>query len=338
MIDVRGVEGSHRLRGAQGPSAAPAVGRLPRLEALPRRRIPYPLLVATKRLGLPDGRALVYDDVGDPDGAPVVYLHGTPDSRLGRPDDSTTRAGAVRLLAVDRPGFGGSDVDPGATLESLGRDLVGLLDAEGIDRALLLGWSGGGLAALGAAATALGPRLAAVGLIGTLPPAEAYDDGEVLDALADGRRAFAEIAREVEAAELAAEVAPYLVPTPLDAAVARAHVLELAGEVGRGEIAQAPGAIDALTAGLQASVQQGTDGVAGDVERQLERGLDLSAITCPVRTFHGALDEISPPQVGTWLVARLPNAVLDLTPGAGHHLLFPRWRGILRAVRRDAGM
>jgi pimeloyl-ACP methyl ester carboxylesterase len=74
-----------------------------------------------------------------------------------------------------------------------------------------------------------------------------------------------------------------------------------------------------------------------DIELQLERGLVLSRITCPVRTFHGAFDEISPPEVGTWLVARLPNAVLDLTPGAGHHLLFPRWRGVLRALQRDAG-
>ena len=40
----------------------------------------------------------------------------------------------------------------------------------------------------------------------------------MLGALGDGRRAFAEIAREVMRAELAAEVAPYLVPDPLDAA------------------------------------------------------------------------------------------------------------------------
>ena len=46
---------------------------------------------------------------------------------------------------------------------------------------------------------------------------------------------------------------------------------------------------------------------------------------------------VSPPEVGTWLVSRLPAAVLDLTLGAGHHLLFPRWQGILRALRRDAG-
>jgi len=290
------------------------------------------------RVELPGGRTLAYDDVGEPDGAPVVYLHGTPDSRLGRPSDAAAAAAGIRLLAVDRPGFGDSDDAPGATLAALGDDLARLLDSVAVDRAVLVGWSGGGLAALGAAThAALGARLAALGLIGTLPPAEAYDDPAVLAALGDGRRAFAEIGREMPAAELAAEVAPYLVPDPIDAAIARVHVLDLAGEVGRAELARSPGAVEALTAGLQASVREGWHGLAGDIERQLERGLDLTTITCPVRTFHGSLDEISPPEVGTWLVARLSSAVLDLTSNGGHHLLFPRWRGILRALRRDAG-
>jgi pimeloyl-ACP methyl ester carboxylesterase len=288
---------------------------------------------------LPDGRVLAYDDVGDPGGVPVVYLHGTPDSRLGRPPDEVTAAAGVRLLAVDRPGFGDSGGDPGATLVSLGDDLVRLLDGAGIERAVLLGWSGGGLAATGAATH--GPlleRLASIGLLGTLPPAEAYDDPAVLAALADGRRAFAEIGRDVGAGELAAEVAPHLVPTPLDDDLARAHVLELAGEVGRTELARCAGAVDALASGLRASVEHGVAGLAGDVERQLEPGLDLGRIRCRVRTFHGSLDEISPPEVGAWLVSRLPDAVLDLIPGGGHHLLFPRWRGVLRAVCRDAAM
>jgi hypothetical protein len=43
------------------------------------------------------------DDVGDPAGAPVVYLHGGGDSRLSRhPDDSIAAALGIRLLAVDR--------------------------------------------------------------------------------------------------------------------------------------------------------------------------------------------------------------------------------------------
>lgn len=290
-------------------------------------------------VGLPDGRRLAYDDVGDPDGAPVVYLHGTPDSRLGRPADSATAEAGVRLLAVDRPGFGDSDAAPGASLGPLGADLGRLLDEVGVERAIVLGWSGGGLAALGAATHAdLRSRVAALGLVGTLPPAEAYDDATVVAALGDGRRAFVEIAHEVPAAELAAEVAPYLVPDPIDPATARAHVLEHAGDVGRAELQRAAGAVDALAAGLQASARQGIAALADDVARQLERGLDLSGVRCPVRTFHGALDEVSPPEVGAWLAGRLPDAVLDVMPGGGHHLLFPSWRGILRALRRDAAI
>jgi pimeloyl-ACP methyl ester carboxylesterase len=47
------------------------------------------------------------DDVGDPAGVVVVYLHGTPDSRLSRhPDDALAARAGVRLLALDRPGYG----------------------------------------------------------------------------------------------------------------------------------------------------------------------------------------------------------------------------------------
>ena len=50
------------------------------------------MVAAPSTLTLPDGRTLAYDDVGDPAGTPVVYLHGTPDSRLARPPDSTAGA------------------------------------------------------------------------------------------------------------------------------------------------------------------------------------------------------------------------------------------------------
>lgn len=295
------------------------------------------MVVAPSTLRLPDGRTLAYDDVGDPGGMPVVYLHGTPDSRLGRPADDVSAAAGVRLLAVDRPGAGDSDVHPGSTLASLGHDLTHLLDALGLPRVLVVGWSGGGLAALGAG-TVLQDRLAALGLVGTLPPVEAYADASLVQRLAPGRRAFAELFVGEPPRTVAADIVPLLVPHPMDAVVAREHVLEQAGEWGRNELAAAPGAIEALTAGLLASVRAGLAGLQEDVAQQLEPGLDLTAISCPVRTFHGAEDGISPPEVGAWLVSRLSNAVLDLSPDAGHHMLFPRWQGILRALARDAGI
>jgi pimeloyl-ACP methyl ester carboxylesterase len=248
-----------------------------------------------------------------------------------------TAAAGVRLIAPDRPGAGDSDPHPDARLASLGADLEALLDHLSVPRAILLGWSAGGLFAL-AAATTLGDRVAGVGLIATLPPVEAYGDPEVVAALGPARGGFVELAAEVPAPELAAEVARYLVPDPLTAASAREHVLETAGAGGREELRAVPGAVDALVAALEASVRQGRASLAHDIALQLEAGLDLAAVTAPVRAFHGTADPISPPQVGAWLVSALPNAVLDMLPDAGHHLLFPRWRGILRAVRRDAAL
>ena len=288
-------------------------------------------------LRLPDGRTLAYDDVGDPGGTPLIYVHGTPDSRLARPPDHVTTAAGVRLLAIDRPGAGDSDPRPGGDLGSLGHDLRALLDRLELPRVVLLGWSSGGLFALGAA-TVLRERVAAIGLVGSVPPVEAYEDAELVASLGVARRGFVELAAEIPAGDLAVEVAPHLVPDPLTADTAREHVLASAGDGGRAELSAVPGAVDALSAALQASVRQGREGLVRDLVLQLESGLDLSVIAAPVRAFHGAADGISPPEVGAWLVSRLPNAVLDLSQDAGHHLLFPRWRGILRALQRDAAI
>lgn len=293
------------------------------------------LVEPPRLLTLPEGRILAYDDVGDPAGAPVVYLHGTPDSRLARhPDDSVAAAAGVRLIAVDRPGAGDSAFHPGARLASLGEDLARLLDELRLERTALLGWSAGGLFALAAAAV-LGERVTAVGLVGSLPPAEAHDDPAVVAALGPARRAVVEMALELTPEELAAELVAYLVPHPLTAGLALDHVLESAGHRGRAELAAVPGAAEQLARALEASVRDGLAGLQHDLALQLERGVPLDRVRAPVRTFHGAHDGTSPPEVGTWLVQHLPNAVLDLVPDAGHHFLFPRWRGILRAVQRD---
>ncbi|MGH9274988.1 MAG: alpha/beta fold hydrolase [Acidimicrobiales bacterium] len=291
---------------------------------------------APRLVRLPDGRALALDDVGDPGGVPVVYLHGTPDSRLARhPDDDVAAECGVRLVAVDRPGAGHSDPHPTGTLGSLGADLRHLLDELAIDRTVLLGWSAGGLFAL-AAAGALGERTLALGLVGTVPPVEAYADAGLVAALGPGRRPFVELAAEMSPSELAAEMVPYLVPHPLTPDLALAHVLESAGELGRAELAAVPGAAEQLAEALAESVRCGDDGLAHDLALQLEPGLDLAAVRCPVRSFHGSDDGVSPPEVGAWLASHMQHAVLDLVPEAGHHLLFPRWRGILRALVRDA--
>ncbi|MBC7778510.1 MAG: alpha/beta fold hydrolase, partial [Proteobacteria bacterium] len=62
---------------------------------------------------LPDGRRLTYAQYGDPAGVPVLYCHGFPGSRLeARQTDAVARRLGVRVIAFDRPGYGGSDFQP----------------------------------------------------------------------------------------------------------------------------------------------------------------------------------------------------------------------------------
>jgi pimeloyl-ACP methyl ester carboxylesterase len=275
------------------------------------------------------GRLLAHDDVGDPAGHPVVYLHGTPDSRRARhPDDSIAARLGIRLLAIDRPGFGDSPLAVGP----LAPALATLADELGIGDFALVGWSSGGLAAL-AAAAALGERVTRVVLVATMPPVEAYADPSVVAALGPSRRVLAELASELPPAELAAEVALQLVPEGLTRELALEHVLEGAGEGGRAELASVPGAAEALAEGLRAGVAHGVAGVEQDLVEQLTPGLDLAAVGASVHTVHGEDDDASPPAVGAWLAAHLPTATVEIVPGAAHHLLFPRWERLLERAR-----
>ncbi len=52
-----------------------------------------------------DGRTLAFCEWGDPEGAPVFSLHGTPGSRLTRHrDEDVYRRAGVRVITYDRMG------------------------------------------------------------------------------------------------------------------------------------------------------------------------------------------------------------------------------------------
>jgi pimeloyl-ACP methyl ester carboxylesterase len=101
--------------------------------------------------------------VGNPTGSPVLLVHGGPGSRLLDPDEDATAAAGVRLLTVDRPGYGGSDARPDPTLLGWADDVQALADRLGLDRFAVVGFSAGGGYALACAAS-MPERIGAVGL------------------------------------------------------------------------------------------------------------------------------------------------------------------------------
>lgn len=100
------------------------------------------------------GRSVIFNKYGDPEGKPVVFLHGTPGSRLlGRLFDDAARRAGLQLLTPDRPGYGQSTSWPERTLTDTGAIVAGLLDACETEDMQIIGFSGGGPHALAAAAT-----------------------------------------------------------------------------------------------------------------------------------------------------------------------------------------
>jgi len=116
----------------------------------------------------------------DPVGLPVLHLHGSPDCRVARhPDDSIAARLGVRLIAVDRPGYGATDPLPaGEGVRAWADDVAVLLDDLGIERCRVAAWSAGSNWAWGIAAE-LPPRVERVLTFGALAAFEDLLDPEV---------------------------------------------------------------------------------------------------------------------------------------------------------------
>ena len=282
-------------------------------------RLPDPDLYVSR-----DGRRIAVDDRGDPNGRPVLYVHGTPDSRLARhPDDGIAGALGIRLVAADRPGIGDSDPDPAATPTSVAADHVGVLDHLRIERVAVVSWSAGSVTAL-ALAGGHPDRVSSLTLVAPLVPADAYGDEGVLDGADDSRRLFADHLGTESPDDLGRELATWLVPPEIDEPTAHAMLSSTLEE-----LAPIDGAGARMVAALQASVVQGMTGLEREIAAQATPLGDLlDRITAPVRVHVGDADTVTPPPMARWLADRL-GADLAVHPGAGHALAITAWRDLL---------
>ena len=100
--------------------------------------------VADQVLELGDGRALGFKVYGDPAGAPLLFLHGTPGSRLkfAIGHDAGKELG-LAIVAPDRWGYGLSDLPDAPSLPAFAADMAALMDHLGHAQFAVGGISGG---------------------------------------------------------------------------------------------------------------------------------------------------------------------------------------------------
>ena len=131
---------------------------------------------------LPGGGSLGYAGFGDPDGVPCFAFHGQSSSRLMPgwmfPPELLTAAG-VRMIGVDRSGYGLSRAPRAAGLADWPGAVGALADHLGLGRFAVLAHSLGSAYAL-ACGPALGDRLAVIVIasgMGPLRPGERFHPG-----------------------------------------------------------------------------------------------------------------------------------------------------------------
>jgi len=272
---------------------------------------------------LPDGRRLAVAEYGHPEGRPVLGFHGLPGSRRQRhPDDSIATTLGVRMLHLDRPGFGRSDPHRSRTLTSWAADARAVCDALGLDRVCVIGASAGGPYALACAAL-LGERVVRTAVVsGIGPPGTMALRSRILRAgFALAPRARWSVRPFAFAAGLLARHAP---GRYLNALASQLNSAD------RGLLARAEFRA-MLAEDLREAFSQGTAAFAQDLALiAAPWPFDLARIGCPLALWHGVEDWMVPHAAAEAIARAVPAAQLHRVSGGGHFLALARWDEILR--------
>jgi pimeloyl-ACP methyl ester carboxylesterase len=298
--------------------------------------------MADRTFTLRSGRVLGVTGFGDSNADQIVVLcHPAPGSSVFDPDPDASAHRGAHIIAIDRPGYGSSDPWPLGTWPSITRaadDIAEYLRSMIQDESVIggsrprtigiAGWSAGGRVALAFAARH--PQLVdRVAIVGTPAPNESvpWIDPQ-LQALSDqlGALAPAEamsrlsgvLESQVEAVRAADEPAD----VPLDA---------LGVSAVDGVALSSPGVPDRLGLMLIDAYRQGAGGVAGDILSYTARpwGFEMADVQAKTLIISGQADPLAGHAHAAWYQRALPDARMEMIPGAGHLAVVPAWGRLL---------
>lgn len=234
---------------------------------------------------------LHFTDDGPRDAETVVLLHAFPVSgAMWAPQVEALRA-RWRVVVPDIRGLGRSEAGDGQhTLEHLVDDLLALLDALAVERAVLCGLSMGGYIALRTAERAP-ERVRALVLADTRPEADANP---------------ARLARAAALRRLKEEGV---------AAFAEGFTTSALSPATR---ATRPATVAQVRAMIEANAPLGIGGALLALVSRTDTAESLGKIGVPALILVGAEDTLTPPALSEAMAARIPNARLAVIPGAGH--------------------
>lgn len=264
-------------------------------------------------VSLPGGVELSFREVGAATGRPVLYLHGTPSSRMeagGQLGEVAATLG-LRILAPDRPGYGRT---PFVRYDVRGypEHIMSLLDVLEVGEIGIIGVSGGGRYACACGAR-LGSRVTRTALIASTAPSD-LEGARVTWSKGDRqlyglavrapwllRFSLAVMARRIRSDPKRVPELFNDLPPEDDAVLARPEVQRL------------------LTATMTETFHQGVRGAVHDIGLEARPwNIDLATIETPVDVWHGRKDTLVPVAQGQAVARVIPTANLRALPEEGH--------------------
>jgi pimeloyl-ACP methyl ester carboxylesterase len=232
-----------------------------------------------------------YEDHGI--GQPILFLHAFPLNRSMWSGELLTLLAEerYRLVALDWPGFGESDITGDTlTMEQFADDVAGLMDLLGMQDAILCGLSMGGYAAF-AFLRKYPQRLKGLILADTRPGADT----------AEGRANRENVAR--------------LALSEGTGAIADLQLPKLISENTRQYHPEVEARIRQM---INAATPQGIAAASRGMAQRVDSTDLLPTIACPTLVLVGEHDVLTPPDVARDYASNIPNAQFVVIPDAGH--------------------
>jgi pimeloyl-ACP methyl ester carboxylesterase len=224
----------------------------------------------------------------------------------------------VRLIAVDRPGFGLSDAKHGRTLLGWADDVAALVDALGIDRFALIGFSMGTTYAL-ACAYKLPQRLSKVALAGALI---SLDTAEARNSMPPTVGALYELA-QTNPLELTNVLTAIAATPPTLFATMTSAVSACDKPILNARRAE-------FETEFQETLRSGLAGMISDIVINAQSwGFPIDTIKTEVHLWSGTEDSNTPPAMTAYFSSVLPNSQTFALQGEGHYALYRHWEEIL---------
>nr|WP_276570834.1 alpha/beta hydrolase [Halochromatium glycolicum] len=270
------------------------------------------------------GRRIAFSRFGAEDGYPALYAHGFPSSRQeARLMHEAARELGVRLISIDRPGYGDSDPAPDRCIIDWPDDVAALADALELKRFALIGVSGGGPYMLACAwrlsqceAHPLHGRVSACLLV---CPLGAIYRTEQLNQMHWAIRLNLGVGKQPQ------WLADLLFGAPTTALFARWPALvensrSLAAPLADRQVLSDPKVRAILNRTIADAMRNGASGARRDLRLYThDWGMRLEEIEFPVRIWHGQADGTVPIEHARWYAKQIPAASLTERPGEGHY-------------------